>query len=69
MEKNTKVTGRKEVIGNVWITDGVLYACILRFFDFACIMFICDRVSLWSPGWSGTHTVAQGGPELKTFSV
>jgi hypothetical protein len=39
----------------------------LFFFSFLFLSFFCDRVSLYSPGCPGTHSVEQAGLKLRNL--
>jgi hypothetical protein len=56
----------------------LVFLCLVSFWVF-CFLYVCsfvclfcffgDRVSLFIPGWSGTHSVDQAGLELRNPPV
>jgi hypothetical protein len=55
------VLGLKACTTTAWLFLGF---CLVGFFVFVFV-FVFDRVSLYSPGCSGTHSVDQAGLELR----
>jgi hypothetical protein len=58
------MSGSQESNEKSFLCCFAFFVCLFLFFVF-CLFVFQDRVSLCSPGYPGTHSVDQAGPEIR----